>query len=147
MRAGNTGIFLAGLFIVSCTTIFSGQPKESRKQEIPRELINNPWALVTFQNSLADCRIVFRFLDNGRFTLTIQEQLFEGKYLYYMVKGSSIHFHTRPMDKMAWPSITCQPAPNHIARILSAGDKKYQIVGDQLFLYTNERLDFVFKKR
>ncbi|NOS90824.1 MAG: hypothetical protein HOP30_02775 [Cyclobacteriaceae bacterium] len=140
------GIFLVATFAGGCATLFSGQPKESRQQVIPKELVNSPWTLVTFQNTSPDCRIVFRFLDKGRFTFTIQNEPFEARYLYYVVKDSTIHFRTRPIDKIVWTNITCQPAPDHFARILSAGDKKYRIVGDQLFLYSNERLDFVFKK-
>lgn len=140
------GTFMVGILVVGCAIFSPHQPKESRQQLVPKELLKSQWTLETFQGKAPDCNVLIHFLEKGQLIFTIQDEIFKGKHLYYIVKESSIHFHTRPMDKIAWPSITCQPAPDHIARILSAGEKKYQIVGDQLFLYTNERLDFVFKK-
>jgi hypothetical protein len=140
------GTFMVGVLVVGCAIFSPHQPKESRQQLVPKELLNSQWTLETFQGKAPGCNVLIHFLEKGQLTFTIQDEIFKGKYLYYIVKESSIHFHTRHMDKIAWPNITCQPAPDHFARILSWGDKKYRIMGDQLFLYTNERLDLVFKK-
>jgi hypothetical protein len=120
--------------------------KETKRQIIPKELLDSQWTLDTFENKKLDCSLSISFYDKGRFTFTLQGQLFKGDYLYYIVKDSTIQFHSRPVDKFAWPTFNCEPKPDEFARHLS-GDKKFKIVDDKLILRTNSRMDFVFKRR
>jgi hypothetical protein len=121
--------------------------KESKRQIIPRELLNSQWTLETFENKKSDCNLLMNFYDQGRFTFTLQGHLFEGDYLYYVVKDSIIQFHTRPVDKFAWPTFDCELKPDNLARHLSWRDKRFKIVDDKLFLGNIDRMDFFVFKR
>jgi hypothetical protein len=138
---------MVGILVVGCAIISPNQqPKESRQQIAPKELLNSQWTLESFQGKAPDCNVMIHFLEKGQFTFTIQDQLFKGNYLYYIVKDSVIHFHTQPIDKLAWPTFNCELKPDDFARSLSLSDKKYRIVANQLFLLANDHIDFVFKK-
>jgi hypothetical protein len=143
----NLGIFTIGTLMIGCAIMPPRRQyiKETKGQIIPMELLNSKWTLETAENKKSDCSLSISFYDKGRFTFTIQGQLFEGEYLYYVVKDSAIQFHTRPVDKFAWPTFNCEPKPDEFARHL-AGDKKFRIINDKLILRTTNGTDFIFKR-
>ncbi|MBI3219252.1 MAG: hypothetical protein HYZ44_07050 [Bacteroidetes bacterium] len=147
MLARLIGTFLIGILVVGCAILSPKQPKESKKQIVPKELLDSQWTLETFQGEAPDCNVMIHFLGKGQLTFTIQDEMFKGDYLYYIVKDSVIKFHTLPVDKLAWPTFPCEPKPDSFARSLSIGDKKFRVIGNQLFLLANDRIEFVFKKR
>ncbi len=118
--------------------------KEASQQRIPAELINSQWVLETSTNDKPSCSVVMNFYDKGRFTFTLDGQVFQGDHLYYVVRDSTIQFHTRPLDKLAWPEFNCQPKPDYFARQLSVAVNKFKITGNKLFLMANDSAYFVF---
>jgi hypothetical protein len=143
----NLGILATLTLMVACSIMPPRRQyvKETKRQTIPNGLLNSRWTLDTFENKKMDCSLSISFYDKGRFTFTIEGQLFKGDNLYYVVKDSTIQFHARPVDKLAWPTFNCEPKPDEFARNLS-GDRKFKIVDDKLILWTNNRTDFIFKK-
>ncbi len=142
----NLRILIVWIYLVGCSIMPPRQQysKEANRQRIPMELINSQWSLETFRNEKPSCSVFINFYDKGRFTFTHQGQVFQGDHLYYIVRDSTIQFHTRPLDKLAWPEFNCQPKPDDFARQLSVAVNKFKITGNKLVLMANDSAYFVF---
>ncbi|GHM99698.1 hypothetical protein WSM22_11880 [Cytophagales bacterium WSM2-2] len=125
--------------------------KEAKRQIIPKEILNTEWFLETYyepfekKSKPSDCNLTIRFLEKGRFTFTSKGHLFQGDNLWYIVRGSAIEVHTRPIDKFAW-SFNCDPEPDHFSRMVSWSIKTFKIVDNKLILSSNNGTELVFKK-
>lgn len=141
-------LLTAGLTILSSCSLL--EPKRQRikgvtQQLIPREILNTYWALETFGNQKPDCEIVIGFLERGQLIFKFKDELYDGDYLWYLVKNSTINFHTRPLEKLAWTTDDCVMNPSTFAMYIQ-GDKPLNIQDGQLVFMTFDNKELRFKK-
>lgn len=149
MRHTRQIIFLTtGLIILySCSLL---EPKRQRikevgRQSIPSEILNTYWALATFDSQKPDCEIIIGFLDKGQLIFKFKGELYDGDYLWYIVKDSMINFHTRPLEKLAWTSDNCEMNPSTFAMYIQ-GDKPFYMEDGQLIFKTFDNRELKFKR-
>ena len=116
-----------------------------KQQSIPQELLDCEWRLVSFDNKPPDCTLTLKFLARGQFTFTFKNEIYAGDNLWYVVKGSVIEFHTRPLEKFAWTSDDCEMNPSIFALYLM-GDKNVVLYDDKLTFAAFHNKHFVFQK-
>jgi hypothetical protein len=148
MRLTNKlGILTIGTLVIACSLMPPRRQyiKEVKRQVIPKELLNCQWTLETIDNKKPDCSLTMKFLDKGELTFTIQGRLFEGDYLWYIVKDSIIKFHAIPLDKFAFTEFNCEPKPDTFAQYL-LGVNKVLIRDKRMTLLTYGKEELIFKK-
>jgi hypothetical protein len=118
--------------------------KETKRQTIPRELLNTHWTLESCNNKTPDCKLTIDFYEKGRLTFKWNNLDFTGDNLWYTVKDSTINFQTRPIEKIVWTTEKHELEPNNFAMDLSR-IKNYKVDNDRLILTSTERT-FIFKK-
>jgi hypothetical protein len=117
--------------------------KETKRQVIPKELLNTHWTLESWDNKAPDCKLTMDFYEKGRFTFTWNDLDFTGDNLWYIVRGSSITFQTRPIEKIVWTEGRYELAPDNFALDLS-GIENYKVDNDRLILTSKGKI-FIFK--
>jgi hypothetical protein len=118
--------------------------KEAKQQMIPVELLNTHWILETWDHRVPDCKLTMDFYEKGRFTFAWNDLKFEGDNLWYIVKGSTITFHTRPIEKIVWTTESHELEPDNFAMYLN-NIKNYSLEESTLIL-TSADSTFVFRK-
>jgi hypothetical protein len=118
--------------------------KEAKRQITPEELLNTHWALESWDNKVPDCKLTMNFYDKGRFTFKWNDLDFAEDNLWYLVKGSRITFHTRPIEKIVLTTEKYELEPDNFALDLS-GIENYKVDNDKLIL-TSANNTFVFIK-
>ena len=136
-----------GILIVACSIMPPRRQyiKEVKRQVVPKEILNSEWALETFDNKIPDCNLTMKFLGRGQFEITFKGKVYNGDNLWYLVKGSVIEFHTRPLEKFAWTNNNCEMNPPYFA-LLIQGSKKMHVTKDKMTIVTSDKKEFVFKK-
>jgi hypothetical protein len=133
--------------LLSCSII---EPKRQRikevgRQSIPKDLLNTYWTLESFDNKTPDCEITIGFLDKGQLVFRFKDNLYDGDYLWYIVKDSIITFHTRPLEKLAWTADNCEINPATFALYIQ-GDKPLYIKNGQFIIATFDNQEMRFRK-
>ena len=85
------------------------------------------------------------FLDKGQLVFKFKGEMYDGDYLWYIVTGSKINFHTRPLEKLAWTADNCEMNPSTFAMYIQ-GDKALNIHDGQLVFMTFDNKELKFKK-
>lgn len=141
-------VLTTGLMILfSCSLVGPRRQriKEVGRQQAPEEILNTFWTLETFDNKKPDCEIIIGFLDKGQLVFKFQDKLYDGDYLWYIVRDSVINFHTRPLEKLAWTTDNCEMNPSIFALYIQ-GDKPLDIQGGTLVFMTFDNKKLRFKK-
>jgi len=146
MRALGLLILLFTVLLSDCGLIPPGRQyiKEAKRQIAPGELLNTQWTLESFDNKVPDCKLTMEFYDKGRFAFKWNDLDFAGDNLWYLVKDSTITFHTRPIEKIVWTTEKHELEPDNFALDLS-GIKNYKVDNNKLTLTSKYRI-FVFRK-
>lgn len=118
--------------------------KEAKRQIIPEDLLNTHWTLESWDNKVPDCTLTMDFYEKGRFTFKWNDLDFTGDNLWYIVKDSTITFHTRPIEKIMWTNETHELEPDNFAMDLNR-ITNYKVDKDKLILTSTSRT-FIFKK-
>ncbi|MCE2734048.1 MAG: hypothetical protein ACK57K_11980 [Chryseotalea sp.] len=118
--------------------------RETKQQIIPAQLLNTNWTLELWDGKTPDSNVTMDFYSKGRFTFKWNELDFVGDNLWYIVKDSSITFHTRPIEKIVWTKEKYKLEPNNFALDLM-GIKNYKIENGKLILTSTNKI-LVFKK-
>ena len=92
-----------------------------------------------------DCEITIGFLDKGQLVFKFKDELYDGDYLWYIANGSTIDFHTRPLEKLAWTIDNCEMNPSVFALYIQ-GQKKLDIHEGELVFMTFDNKELKFKK-
>ena len=119
--------------------------KEVRRQSIPTEIINTYWTLESIDNEKPDCEIIIGLLDKGQLILKFKGELYDGDYLWYIVKDSVIDFHTTPLEKFAWTSDNCEMNPPSFASYID-GTRQFSIQDGKLTFMTFDNKELRFAK-
>jgi len=131
--------------LISCSYLIPGKRKlirEVQRQLIPDIILNSNWTLSSFGGNVPDCDLILIFLEKGQLKFKFKGVAYQGDYMWYLVKDSVIHFHTRPLEKIAWTQDNCEMNPYSFALYIQ-GDKKVIILNDQLTLtWLDEELIF-----
>ena len=133
--------------IISCSLLPPRRQyiKTVKQQRIPIEILSTSWTLESFGNKVPDCSITMTFLEKGQLTLGFKNELFQGDNLWYIVKDSTIEFHTRPLEKLAWTSDNCEMNPSIFALYIH-GSKTIKIESSKLTFIAFDNSEFVFSK-
>jgi hypothetical protein len=118
--------------------------KETKQQVIPVELLNTRWMLQTWDDKVPDCKLTMGFYEKGRFTFAWNDLKFEGDNLWYIIKGSTITFHTQPIEKIVWTTESHELEPDNFAMYLN-DITNYNVDESELILTSADRT-FVFRK-
>lgn len=119
--------------------------REVKKQKIPKEILNTNWTLESFDHKTPDCSVTMSFLEKGQFIIKFKSELYQGDYLWYIVRDTGIEFHTRPLEKLAWTKDNCETNPSSFALYVH-GDKKVSITNDRLTFVTFDNRNWYSKK-
>ena len=119
--------------------------KEVGQQSIPEEILNTYWTLVSFDNKRPDCELIIGFLDRGQLVLKFKGEVYDGDNLWYIVKDSTIDFHTRPLEKLAWTTDSCEMNPSSFALHIQ-GIKPFGIRDGHLVFMTFDNRELRFRK-
>ena len=144
-HTGQILVLTTGLIVLcSCSLLGPKRQriKEVERQSIPSEILNTYWALERFDSKTPDCEIVVGFLSKGQLVFKFKGELYNGNYLWYIVKDSVINFHTRPLEKLAWTGDNCEMNPSTLAMHIQ-GEKPFHIKNGQLvFKWFESELKF-----
>lgn len=119
--------------------------KEAKRQTTPQELLNTHWLLESRNGNKPDCELTMDFFAKGRFTFKWNELNFSGDNLWYIVKDSSITFHTRPIEKIVWTHEQHELEPDNFALDLLRVNT-YSVDGDKLIL-KSPSLTYIFVRK
>ena len=89
--------------------------------------------------------MIIGFLDRGKLVFKFKGDLYDGDYLWYIVKDSTITFHTRPLEKLAWTTDNCEMNPSSFALYIQ-GEKPLDIQEEQLVFMAFDNKELRFKK-
>lgn len=140
------GILLTTIVLFGCSIMPPRRQyvKEAKRQLIPKELLNTHWMLELWDNKAPGCNLTLHFYEKGRFTFKWNDLNFQGDNLWYIVKDSTIAFHTRPIEKIAWTTENHGLEPDNFALDLS-GVTNFKMDNNKLILASSSFF-FVFKK-
>lgn len=141
----------AGILVLLFTACTVLPPRRqyiaSLRQSItPKELARVDWVLGAVDAKVPDCAVSIRFLEQGQFTIRFKDRLYEGDNLWYVVKDSTIEFHVRPLEKIAWTQDSCEMNPSSFAFVLM-GDHELLLEKDRLTLISRSRQRLIFISR
>ena len=143
---GLISILLTTTILVACGLMPPRRQylKETKRQIIPKELLNTHWTLESWDGKAPDCKLTMNFYSKGRFTFKWNDLDFAGDNLWYIVKDSAITFQTRPIEKIVWTAEKHELEPDNFALGLR-GIKTYRVNNDKLILTSTDKT-FIFKK-
>ena len=145
-KLGLFGILLLTVLLLDCGLMPPRRQyiKETKRQIIPGDLLNTHWTLESWDNKVPDCKLTMDFYEKGRFTFKWNDLDFKGDNLWYIVKGSTITFQTRPIEKIVWTTEKHELEPDNFALDLR-GIKNYKVDNDKLILTSTDKT-FIFKR-
>lgn len=138
-------------FVMLCgCTLIQGprrqRVKEVRDQQIPETLLNTYWDVVSVDGQQPDCGVSIGLLDKGQLTIVYKDEVYDGNYLWYVVRDADIYFHTRPLYKPAWTSDDCKMNPFVLSLYLESSGA-FKIQPDGTINGQSELGRLVLKKR